>query len=287
MKILVTGASGFVGGEVARRAVEAGHDVAALIRNGNAPWGAHLMKGSIESPPWDQIRSFAPEVCLHCAWIATPGVYLDSPENDSLVEASAAFASGLLDCGLRHFIGTGTCFEYAPSPVPLSTNAPPPAANSPYAAAKIRLHGILPELLANKATYSWARIFYAYGPGEHPNRFPSVMFRNFAAGQPVTVRRPMDIVDYIHISDIGAAFLRLAESGAGGDFNVGSGIPVTVGDIASLAARFTGREDLLELHEQSDTTGRVADLTGWKATGWQPLVRLEDGLRGMFEAARG
>ncbi|GAB4165186.1 MAG: NAD(P)-dependent oxidoreductase [Terrimicrobiaceae bacterium] len=282
MKILVTGASGFIGGEVARLAAADGHEVAVLVRKATVRLPGRVLVGNMEAPPWDAIREFSPEACIHCAWIATPGVYLDSPENETLVESSMALASGLVECGLQHFVGAGTCFEYDSSPSPLHTSAPAPANCSPYAAAKIRLHRQLAEILASKVAFSWGRIFYAYGPREHPKRFPSILLTNFSEGKPVTVNRPRDIVDYIHVRDIAAAFLTIATGNRPGDFNVGSGCPVTVGEVAATAARLTGRNDLLILGQHDDVTGRCADMACWDGLPWSPQISLEDGLREMM-----
>src|SRR5262245_19641395 len=98
MKIWLTGATGFVGASFARLALDRDHEIAGLVRNekllskqlrSNKKFV--LLKGSLSEAPWQAIESFKPSVCVHSAWIATPGVYLESPENPTYFESSLTF----------------------------------------------------------------------------------------------------------------------------------------------------------------------------------------------------
>ena len=88
MRILVTGATGFIGSAFARLALSHGHEIGGMMLPSESP-PAHVpasdklvwLKGTLAEPPWSQIEKLQPEVCVHFAWIATPGVYLESPEN--------------------------------------------------------------------------------------------------------------------------------------------------------------------------------------------------------------
>src|SRR5258706_3085677 len=95
MKILVTGATGFIGSAFCRRALRHGHSVAGLIRPAKNPpaeisTGEKMtwLAGTLAALPWKSIEQFQPDVCVHLAWIATPGVYLESPENEQHLQWS-------------------------------------------------------------------------------------------------------------------------------------------------------------------------------------------------------
>jgi nucleoside-diphosphate-sugar epimerase len=81
MRILVTGATGFIGSAFCRVARKAGHELAGLMLPTEQPpadlrgrQGLTWLAGSLAEPPWPGIESFHPEACVHFAWIATPGV---------------------------------------------------------------------------------------------------------------------------------------------------------------------------------------------------------------------
>ncbi len=126
MKILVTGANGFIGSAFCRLALTRGHHIAGIIqpaRSLPAEIPAEKMnwlRGTLAEPPWKEIERFQPDVCVHLAWIATPGVYLESPENERYLQWSLALVHGLCSLGVNHIVGAGTCIEYQVSEAPLS-----------------------------------------------------------------------------------------------------------------------------------------------------------------------
>src|SRR5436309_3244628 len=87
MKILLTGPTGFIGSAFTRLALSRGHSVAGLIIPAEQV-PAHLpphplltwVRGTLDEAPWNDIKQFAADVCLHTAWVTAPGVYLESPD---------------------------------------------------------------------------------------------------------------------------------------------------------------------------------------------------------------
>jgi dTDP-6-deoxy-L-talose 4-dehydrogenase (NAD+) len=291
MRILVTGATGFVGSAFIRHAVAAGHTVGALIRHPESPLphGVVQLTGSMETPPWAAMDSFQPDACLHAAWIATPGIYLESPENEQWVGWSFTFLKSLAERSVRRITALGTCIEYRISGEPLSEASSVLEPQYPYSRAKHALHQQLrPVLEAQGASLCWARLFYPYGPGEHPDRLVSSLIRRLRAGEPVALRTPLSVKDYIYIDDVASALLATLDRGVNGALNLGTGEPVSVGTIAGHVARRLGREELLQLpaHPVADPLDHVvADVRRLRALGWSPQVALECGLDRMIQAA--
>ena len=93
-------------------AVSQNHEVAALVRPGKTLSATRLLVGTLERAPWNEIAAFGPEVCIHTAWITTPRVYLDSPENERLEEWSGLFIRKAVACGVGRVVALGTCIEY-------------------------------------------------------------------------------------------------------------------------------------------------------------------------------
>lgn len=287
MRILVTGATGSIGSAFVRQALEHGHSVAALVRPGSSatalPAHAALTTcvGSIGTPPWGDLGRFAPEACLHAAWITDPRVYLESTENDRYVQDSLALATGLFDRGVGHIVAPGTCAEYGPSVEPLDEARSPLAPSTPYARAKRSLHVQLAERAGRAgARLAWARVFQSYGAGEPPARLCSTLARRLAAGKPVTLRTPDAVRDWIYVDDVAAALLLLVERGGDTVVNVGTGIGRTVESVARTLAYMLGRPELIVAGDRHvDPLGPlVADPGRLSRLGWAPRVDLTEGL---------
>jgi dTDP-6-deoxy-L-talose 4-dehydrogenase (NAD+) len=248
------------------------------------------LTGTLENPPWSGIERFAPEACVHAAWIATPGTYLESPENLDWVHWSLAFVQRLATLGCRHITILGTCIEYQITGQPLREDATPLAPVSLYARCKAELHRELHTALADTGVaLAWARIFYPYGEGEHPARLVSSLINRFRRGESVTLNSPASVKDYIHVQDVVEALLRVVECGFAGPVNIGTGEGVTVGSIGQRIAELMSRPDLLRIPAQPvpDPLGFVvADATRLRSLGWRPKLTLEAGLRRLTEAPR-
>jgi len=283
-RILVTGATGFLGGGVARIAAAAGWKVAALVRPqslAQTPQEALVISGSLESPDWKAIEDFRPEVCVHCAWEVSPGHYNHSSRNDSLAKATIAFASELYKRGLRKFIGFGSCAEYESSSEALEENAPRRKHPDPYTEAKLKALDAIQECAPSPSAFAWMRVFYAYGPGEPLGKFISSTMQAFAKGETVTLMRAFDIVDYIHCSDVASAAICLAASNEGGIFNAGSGHPLSVRQVAEAIRNVCGRGIITEM-PQNEQSSRFANIQRLGNLGWVPRCRLQDGLAEMW-----
>lgn len=301
MKILVTGATGFIGSAFARLAVQRGHEIGGLISPGKNPpailsaptpragrpnpekltW----LKGTLADLPWREIESFRPDTCVHFAWIATPGVYLESPENEKHLEWSLALARRLQNIGLKHFVGVGTCIEYQITQSPLSETHTPIAPTTLYARCKNTLREILEtESRHAGAKFCWGRVFYPYGVGEHPARLCSTLIQKFRRGEKLTLKTPHSTKDYIYIDDLAAAILVTVEKQFQGPINWGTGAGSSVRHIADTVATMLGRPELVTevAAPESDPLGYVvADATRLKNLGWQPQFSLEAGLQAL------
>ena len=294
MKILLTGAGGFIGSVLLPLLCRRGHEVTVLCRAPAVPELRRRLAVEqiscpiLEAEPagWAQAiggRSFA--VCLHLAWVATPGIYLNSPENQMFADCTLTLAERLISNGPVHFLGAGTCIEYAPGQtLPSAESHTPSGPTSPYAAAKLTTQQGLARLAGHAgAGLTWARIFYPYGAGEHSARTASSFFRTLAAGQPLVLKTAASQKDFIEIRDVASALAHLSEAGPQGIINIGTGIPTRIRDLALLAAALSGANPALvqEAHPAAtDPYGfHVADPDKLFATGWRPSVNLEVGMR--------
>lgn len=246
-------------------------------------------------PPWPEIEKFAPEACVHAAWVATPGVYLESSENHDWVSWSAGFLSRLAKRGTSHLTVLGTCIEYQITGQRLAEATTPLRPASTYALAKCELHRSLRDAgltssefrLPISVSLAWARIFYPYGEGEHPARLASSLITKLHRGEAVALKTPQSTKDYIHVDDVASALLAVVERQFDGPINIGTGVGVTVEAIARELGRLLRRPELIQVPETPPADPLdyvVADATRLRSLGWRPQVALAAGLRRLVEA---
>lgn len=280
MKLLITGATGFIGRACVRAALARGHEVAALAHR--APAQSHAgpivwIEGGLADPDWRAIESFAPESCLHTAWVTAPGEYLSSPLNRAFQEWSVAFLRGLLARGLGHAIILGTCLEYAPHRAPMREEESPLGPASPYAQGKDALRRELEHL---DFSMGWARLFFPYGPGEDPRRLATSIIGRISRNEEIALKTPDSVRDYIFVEDVAEALLVALEERFRGAINIGTGTGVPVREIAQAVADIIGVPARIAAPEivPDPYDFLVADCARLRALGWHPRTSLAEGL---------
>jgi nucleoside-diphosphate-sugar epimerase len=290
VKILLTGASGFIGSHVARRLIREGHEVHALVRPDDEMGrlrdvlaSLRIIRGDLLNSPFTlPLESF--DTCIHLAWYVEPGKYLEAPQNKDWVEASLRLARTLKDSGCRRFIAAGTCFEYAPT-------GPPQHESTPTAPSTLYVNSKLNFFRALEAVdieFSWLRFFYQYGPQEDPRRLVPVIINSLLNAQEVKLVPGDRMRDYLYIEDVAGAVCAVAQSNITGAVNIGSGVPATVHDIALKIGHLLDRVELLRFgalpYSAKEPMHLLADNTKLRDnTGWGPRVSLDDGLRQTVE----
>ncbi len=295
MKILVTGATGFIGSAFAKLALSQGHEIGGMMLPTEIPPAhvpasdrMHWIKGTLADLPWREIEAFKPDACVHFAWIATPGVYLESPENEKHLEWSLNLARRLKGIGLRQFIGVGTCIEYKITNAPLNEDTTPVDPTTLYSRCKNALRETLEAEARKDGThFCWGRVFYPYGVGEHPARLCSSLIQKLRRGEKLVLRTPHSTKDYIYIDDLASAILLTAEKQFQGTINWGTGVGLSVRQIADAVAAMLGRPELVAevSPPEIDPLGHVvADNARLKTLGWRQQFGLAEGLHNLIQS---
>ncbi len=292
-RVLLTGASGFVGRHTIGPLLDLGFEVHAL---GTTPVDAracwHRADLLDQAARRRLVAAVRPQALLHCAWVTRHGAFWTSPANLDWVAASLDLARAAAEQGARRMLFVGSCAEYdwaSPPPRPWQ-ETDPCIPGTLYGIAKHALHQVLaPFAQGAGIALIWARLFHLYGPHDAPARLVPGILRALHDGTRVATGPGEVVRDFMHVSDAGRALASLLASGPAGACNVASGAPVTVGALAALAARLAGRADLLAVGARPAATGEpaaiTADVTRLRATGFAPTVVLADGLAALWAAA--
>jgi nucleoside-diphosphate-sugar epimerase len=297
MKVLITGASGFVGSHVARLLVAEGCEVYALVRESSNRWRIRDILPSMYLRQSDLVafenvntylQEIKPELCIHLAWYAVPGKYLNSQENLDSIQASINLLSQLAELGCKRFVGIGTCFEYDLSLGYLSESSLTKPITL-YAATKVALSTILQQFAQiTEMEIAWIRLFYQYGPMEDERRLIPGIISSLLRDEVVKTTKGEQIRDFLHIEDVASAIWAVAKSNVSGVVNVGSGQPVTVGQIALELGNLLGKPDLIHLgalpYRPNDPMFICANNELLrKKTDWTPKYNLTTGLKNTIE----
>lgn len=286
-RVLVTGATGFVGSNALPLLTNRFDEVHAVSRK---------REGDSEGVRWHRVdllnptegasllAGVRPTHLLHFAWFVEHGAFWTSPENDRWVEASLELVRAFRDAGGERVVAAGTCAEYDVSRGACSERDTPLEPWTPYGVAKHAFHRRLEELAAQAdLSAAWGRIFFLFGPGEHPDRLVASVTRKLLSGERAPTTEGRQVRDFLHVQDVADAFVTLLAGDVTGPVNVASGEPVSVGDLVTSVARKLSRLDLLDRGALPTPPGEppriVADIRRLSTeVGWRPKYDLDSGL---------
>jgi dTDP-6-deoxy-L-talose 4-dehydrogenase (NAD+) len=236
MKILVTGATGFVGNHVIKALLQQGIEVVATSRNPQKaqqydwfPQVTYLPSDLAVNPTTNFYEFFGkPTHVIHLAWEGLPN-YKDLFHFERNLPHSYRFVKNLVENGVQNITITGTCFEYGMQNGCLAEKLPTNPQN-PYGLAKDTLRKYL-EMLQQKLPFQlkWIRLFYMYGQGQSEKSILSQLDRalqnqestfNMSGGE--------QLRDYLPIEVVANKIIILTLQPVNGIFNCCSGTPISI-----------------------------------------------------------
>jgi UDP-glucuronate 4-epimerase len=255
MKILVTGASGTVGGYLIEDLTKAGHNVVALGRHRPDSLKAPtiFVKGDIRIR--DSLARAKTDFGVFDSVVHLAALVPRTKDEDAMVpmiESNVIGTANLLEVfgpDLKNFVYASTAEIYGlPQSGALITEDLTPNPLSFYGATK--LSG---ELICNAfgqkhgLAVSILRFTVLYGPGDRINRAVPNFIRKALSRDTLEVYGGEELRDYLHVTDAaGAAFLA-ATKGVGGTFNIGTGKGISIKDTATSIAKMVDPDSKVKI----------------------------------------
>lgn len=295
-RVLVTGATGFLGANLVRTLVAARADVHIFVRPRADHWrlrgvDLHVHEGDLADATSVRatVGKIAPDVLFH---LAAHGAQHDQRDRAAIFAGTVLAAHHvLLACDATtpgRIVYTGGSSEYGPKPHPLS-EADVLAPTTAYGAAKAAATTLFAQ---SGLPIAILRPFSIYGPWEPASRLVPSAIRAALTGAELPLTAVPWVRDYVFVDDVVDACMvaAVAPAAVGQIVNVGTGRQTSNHDVVAEIERITGtaiavKRGAYEAHA-SDTTHWVADTRKARALlGWEAHYDLASGLRATVERA--
>jgi len=303
---VVTGGTGFIGSALVRRLSADGTRVVCLVRaeSSRADRLAGLAGVEVVRPDAfdaDSLRralsDFQCDAVFH---LAAYGV--DPSERDPvrMIESNAVLSAQVLTAAKswspRRFVFAGSNSEYSPAEEGVRVSESHPLwPTTLYGAAKAAAHVYSATLASHLGIeFVGLRVFGTYGIGEAPQRLIPYVISHLLRGEVPDLTPGQHQRDLCNVDDVADAMVIAATHDGlapGRAYNVCSGVPVRIADVARRVAALMGKpESALGLgqrpHRPDEPPWIVGDPSRFVgATGWRPQVELDEGIRRMIAAA--
>lgn len=249
-RVLITGGSGFVGANLARRLLRDGHQVHLFLRPSHQPWRIREISGEVRTHAVDLIdreavasavSSIRPEWVFN---LAAYGGYANQTSLPRMVDVNLTGCATLLDAcarpGVEAFVQAGTSSEYGRKDHAASEEEPLEP-NSSYAITKAAATHYC-RLAARKFGINTVvvRLYSIFGPYEEPTRLIPTLIAYGLRGQLPPLVSPRAAHDFVYVDDAIEVMLRAAASApaAPGDiYNVCTGVQHDLASVVALACR--------------------------------------------------
>jgi nucleoside-diphosphate-sugar epimerase len=294
-RVLVTGATGFVGGHLARALLAEGHEVHAVLRPSSDREALGDLAGRLVCHTHDGstaglvsvVRAADPGVVFH---LASLFVAEHRPEDvEPLVRSNLLFGSQLLEamaaCRVLSLVNTGTSWQHYEggpySPVCL------------YAATKQAYEAILQFYVeARQLRAVTLKLFDTYGPRDRRPKLFGALRKARISGESLAMSGGDQMLDLVHIDDVLAAYriaarrVRSFTEGRHEIYSVRSGEPIRLRDLVDLYSTLGGKSLRISWGARPYRDREV--MTPWTGgewlPGWHPATPLRKGLQDLIEA---
>jgi nucleoside-diphosphate-sugar epimerase len=280
MKVLLTGASGFIGSYVLDALIRLNIPVVELGRS-HAGKGSSFIEADLQNVADFETLIAGCEAThlLHLAWCTEHGQFWTSPLNLNWVSVTTQLIEAFCAQGGAHAVVAGTCAEYDWSYGYCHEDLTPLAPATLYGVCKDATRRIVQtRCVQQQVTCAWARVFLPFGCGENSQRLIPALMDVFQGKRPAFGVNANAYRDFLHVSDVAAGLICLLSNQADGAFNIASAEPVMIGDLVKKLADIYHADPRAVLDLSTDRQGEprllIGDHCKLKALGWQPTISI-------------
>jgi nucleoside-diphosphate-sugar epimerase len=287
MKIVVTGASGFLGSWICR-VLALNHEVIALVRPSSEVYRlSGIRKVSVvprETPQWSEfIGEAKPDVLILAGWWGVGNQDRNEERQFENIEAMKQLAFAACESGTKTVIGVGSQAELGPIENTITEDLPDNPTTK-YGMAKAQARLALGEIFKETDTrFVWMRIFSTYGPLDTGAWLIPQTVDSLSRGKSMDLTKGEQEWSYLHAYDLARAFEAVVDHPAAtGTVNVGNPRTIILKDAVTKIAQILGAEKLLNFGAVAYRDDQVMKLQPACETlisiGWKPVVSFDSGV---------
>ncbi len=252
-RVLITGASGFVGANLARRLLRDGHETHVFLRPEHRSWRLEEIASQLHAHPVDltnrdevrqAVRLIRPDWVFH---LAAHGAYSTQTGFARMVDVNLMGCVSLLDAcvetGVEAFIYTGSSSEYGYKDHPPREDEMLEP-NSHYAITKAAATHYCQLVARNTGVKAvTARLYSIYGPYEDPARLIPTLIAHGCRGTLPPLVSPATARDFVYVDDAVDALVCLAQKSArlpGDVYNICTGVQTSLASVVETARKLLG-----------------------------------------------
>lgn len=287
MKVLMTGATGFLGRYVLDNLQKSNIEVHVIGRRPPpmAERTTFTQADLLTTNNFNELIAATDAThLLHLAWYAEHGQYWTSPLNLRWVDATVRLVEAFCQSGGEHVVVAGTCAEYDWSFGFCREDATPLVPCSLYGTAKDAARRLTMAICAqNDISCAWGRVFFPFGIGEANQRLIPALIDVLQKRRPAFGVNASVYRDFLHASDIANGFATLLRAGVTGTYNISSGQPTQIADIVRTLSQLLGKDPnaILSLAPERIDSDLllIGDSMKLKSLGWRQELSILQGLK--------
>ena len=288
MRVVITGASGFLGSWIARVLAET-HEVIALLRPDSDPYRLGGIVGlrivNVDTAEWATfISSEKPEALILADWWGVGNHDRNNERQFENIDRFENLVRAARDSGVGSVIGVGSQAELGPVSN-LITEDLPDRPTTKYGEAKVAARIKAQEILKGSATrFVWMRIFSTYGPADADSWLIPQLIDALSSGESMDLTKGEQEWSYLHAFDLARAFKAVIEhQKLSGIVNVGNPNTVVLKDAILGIADQLGVQGLLNFGALPYRSDQVMKLEpaceSLTSIGWKPVVTFDTGIK--------